>query len=226
MAVFLDTLRLFQTLKSRPWLGAGRPAWNYCRNVDCEKSCIFPTNLHSFVSFGKTHKLHNAIDHWLARVTGWAHVALDAVTKEERAVYTDRCGDRGEEAAQGGERWRKDNGRVLGHLGKTGTEMGESWPEDGLRVTVDGATEGGLLCTEWEEEWGNIGVLMRGWSSRSIKFTDLVNKLLSEPKNLWRQIWLVGLHLSGKSQRSATTCQNVMAICFHVFHFLGFDLSA
>lgn len=52
-------------------------------NVDYEKTCIFPTNLHSFVSFGKTHKLHNAIDHWLAGVTGQAHVALDIVTKEE-----------------------------------------------------------------------------------------------------------------------------------------------
>lgn len=49
----------------------------------------FPTNLHSFVSFGKTHKLHNAIDHWLAGVTRQAHVALDAVAEEERAVYTD-----------------------------------------------------------------------------------------------------------------------------------------
>lgn len=46
---------------------------------------VFPTNLHSFVSFGKTHKLHNAIDHWLAGVAGQAHVALDAVTKEEKS---------------------------------------------------------------------------------------------------------------------------------------------
>lgn len=51
------------------------------------------TNLHSFVSFRKTHKLHNAIDHWLAGVAGQAHVALDAVTKEERAVYTGQRGD-------------------------------------------------------------------------------------------------------------------------------------
>ncbi len=62
----------------------------------------FPTNLHSFVSFGKTHKLHNAIDHWLAGVTGQAHVALDAITKEKRAIYTDHRGD-GEKAEEGGE---------------------------------------------------------------------------------------------------------------------------
>lgn len=55
---------------------------------------FFSTNLHSFVSFGKTHKLHNAIDHWLAGVAGQAHVALDAVTEEERAVHTGHGGDR------------------------------------------------------------------------------------------------------------------------------------
>lgn len=55
----------------------------------------FPTNLKSFVSFRKTHKLHNAIDHWLAGVTGQAHVALDFITEGERAVDTSLHGDRG-----------------------------------------------------------------------------------------------------------------------------------
>lgn len=55
---------------------------------------FFPTNLHSFVSFGKTHKLHNAIDHWLAGVAGQAHVTLEAVTEEERAVHNGHGGDR------------------------------------------------------------------------------------------------------------------------------------
>lgn len=56
--------------------------------------CFFSTNLHSFVSFGKTHKLHNAIDHWLAGVARQAHVALDAITEEERAVHTGHGGHR------------------------------------------------------------------------------------------------------------------------------------
>lgn len=69
------------------------------RDVDSETSrsfffVFFPTNLHSFVSFGKTHKLHNAIDHWLAGVAGQAHVTLEAVTEEERAVHTGHGGDR------------------------------------------------------------------------------------------------------------------------------------
>lgn len=85
-------------------------------NTGYEISC--PTNLLSFVSFGKTQKLHNAIDHWLAGVTGHAHVALDTVTKEERGVYTDvtgrrRCKGGGFQGEGGGKR-----GGALGCLGK------------------------------------------------------------------------------------------------------------
>lgn len=47
---------------------------------------VLTTNLYSFVSFGKTQKLHGAIDHWLAGVTRQAHLALDGVTKEDTAV--------------------------------------------------------------------------------------------------------------------------------------------
>lgn len=46
----------------------------------------FPTNLKSFVSLGKAHKLHNAIDHWLAGVARQAGLALDFITEGERAV--------------------------------------------------------------------------------------------------------------------------------------------
>lgn len=49
-------------------------------------SVTFPTNLQSFVSLGKAHKLHNAIDHWLAGVARQARVALDFITEGERAV--------------------------------------------------------------------------------------------------------------------------------------------
>lgn len=96
----------------------------------------FPTNLHSFVSFGKTHKLHNAIDHWLAGVAGQAHVALDAVTEEERAVYAGHRGD-GERAGQGG--------------GKTAAEF---WGVYGgpSRPTVGEATEGAAAHTVSEGE--------------------------------------------------------------------------
>lgn len=73
----------------------------------------FPTNLHSFVSFGKTHKLHNAIDHWLAGVARQAHVALDAVTKEERAVDT---GHRVDKVREGGRR-----------AGNMGDHYGRPW---------------------------------------------------------------------------------------------------
>lgn len=83
------------------------------------------TNLHSFVSFGKTHKLHNAIDHWLAGVAGQAHVALDAVTKEKRVVYTGQRGD-GDTAVRRGQ-------RVWGHLWGT-DRWTRSW-------------KGMLLCT-------------------------------------------------------------------------------
>lgn len=82
----LDTRRLFTGTKTVSHFDTVLAALLGIRNVDCEKSYVFPTNLHSFVSFGKTHKLHNAIDHWLAGVAGQAHVALEAVTKEERAV--------------------------------------------------------------------------------------------------------------------------------------------
>lgn len=53
----------------------------------CSCKLCFPTNLHSFVSFAKTHKLPNAIDHWLARVTGQAHVALDTITMEGGELF-------------------------------------------------------------------------------------------------------------------------------------------
>lgn len=63
--------------------------------LDLGKSCcwdvgfdILTTNLYSFVSFGKTQKLHCTIDHWLARVTRQAHFALDGVTKEDTAVQS------------------------------------------------------------------------------------------------------------------------------------------
>lgn len=53
------------------------------------------TNLRSFVSFGKTQKLHRAIDHRLAGVTWQAHFALDGVTKGDTAVQSGH-GDDGE----------------------------------------------------------------------------------------------------------------------------------
>lgn len=94
-------------------------------NVDHEKSCVFPTNLHSFVSFGKTHKLHNAIDHWLAGVAGQAHVALDAVTKEERAVYTGHRGETGEGGTRRGKVAGKTTAEIWGHFGEdTGARRG------------------------------------------------------------------------------------------------------
>ena len=84
---------------------------------------IFATNLVSFVSFGKTHKLHNAIYRWLAGVAGQAHVALDAVTKEERAVH---IGHRGNGERKEVEKQRQSFG------GGYGAE---------LRPTVGGLTE-------------------------------------------------------------------------------------
>ncbi len=50
-------------------------------------SCIFLTNLSSFVSFRKANKLHHSIDQWAAWVTGRAHISLDTVTKEERFFF-------------------------------------------------------------------------------------------------------------------------------------------
>lgn len=47
-------------------------------------SCIFLTNLSSFVSFWKANKLHHSIAPREAWVTGLAHFSLDTVTKEER----------------------------------------------------------------------------------------------------------------------------------------------
>lgn len=47
------------------------------------------------MSFGKTQKLHCAIDHRLAGVTRQAHFALDGVTKEDTAVQSG-LGDDGE----------------------------------------------------------------------------------------------------------------------------------
>lgn len=47
------------------------------------------------MSFGKTQKLHRAIDHRLAGVTWQAHFALDGVTKEDTAVQSGH-GDDGE----------------------------------------------------------------------------------------------------------------------------------
>lgn len=66
------------------------------------------TNLYSFVAFGKTQKLHRAIDHRVAGVTWQAHFALDGVTKGDTAVQSGR-GDDGEnkevseDAVEGGE---------------------------------------------------------------------------------------------------------------------------
>lgn len=51
------------------------------------RSCIFLTNLSSFVSFWKANKLHHSIDQWEAWVTGRAHISLDTVTKEERFFF-------------------------------------------------------------------------------------------------------------------------------------------
>lgn len=47
-------------------------------------SCVFLTNLSSFVSFWKANKLHHSIAPREAWVTGLAHFSLDTVTKEER----------------------------------------------------------------------------------------------------------------------------------------------
>lgn len=47
------------------------------------------------MSFGKTQKLHRAIDHRLAGVTWQAHFALDGVTKGDTAVQSGH-GDDGE----------------------------------------------------------------------------------------------------------------------------------
>lgn len=60
----------------------------------------FPTNLQSFVSFGKTHKLHNDIDQRLARLAGQAHVALHGVIMEERRLFTRHSSDRSAAASQ------------------------------------------------------------------------------------------------------------------------------
>lgn len=90
---------------------------------------FFPTNLHSFVSFGKTHKLHNAIDHWLAGVARQAHVALDAITEEERAVHSGHGGDRED---KGGGKQQQGSGVVTG-------EADCGWA---------GRGRGGLLGTE------------------------------------------------------------------------------
>lgn len=59
------------------------------------QTLLLSTNLCSFVSFGKTQKLHRAIDHRLAGVAGQAHFALDGVTKEDTAVQSGH-GDDGE----------------------------------------------------------------------------------------------------------------------------------
>lgn len=50
-------------------------------------SCVFLTNLSSFVSFWKANKLHHSIDPREAWVTGLAHFSLDTVTKEERFFF-------------------------------------------------------------------------------------------------------------------------------------------
>lgn len=76
-------------VQSRHALGLGRSC---CWDVGF---AILTTNLYSFVSFGKTQKLHCAIDHWLAGVTRQAHFALDGVTKEDTAVQSGH-GDDGE----------------------------------------------------------------------------------------------------------------------------------
>lgn len=88
---------------------------------------FFPTNLHSFVSFGKTHKLHNAIDHWLAGVAGQAHVTLEAIT----------------EATGRTRRWR------------TAAEIWGSYG-GAPRPTVGGLTKGGCCAqSEWTKYWGD-----------------------------------------------------------------------
>lgn len=68
----------------------------------------FPTNLQSFVSFGKTHKLHNDIDQRLARLAGQAHVALHGVIMEERRPFTRRSSDRSAAAASQREARRRE----------------------------------------------------------------------------------------------------------------------
>lgn len=127
------------------WHNAAHPAHHQkCRLWE---EFSFPTNLHSFVSFGKTHKLHNAIDHWLAGVTGQAHVALDAVTKEERAVtlITVATGRRRNKEGKGGS-------SVLGHLGKTGERWG---PLTGGQTLFDCGWSHWRSCcaqSEWRSE--------------------------------------------------------------------------
>lgn len=96
------------------------PSQPPCRLKSQLEELHFPTNLYSFVSFGKTHKLHNAIDHWLARVTGQADVTLDAITKEERAVYTDHRGDEGRRNPGKGVGKTFLLGRVLQRSGREG----------------------------------------------------------------------------------------------------------
>lgn len=102
----------------------------------------FPTNLLSFVSFGKTHKLHNAIDHWLAGVTGQAHVALDTITKEERAVYSGH---------QLPDRLENEEGKRLGR---------DCWPEDGIHeVKKNEERNAGQLGRSWEADLGHFGLM-------------------------------------------------------------------
>lgn len=112
--------------------------WNgfFCDN-EIKRLC-FPTNLHSFVSFGKTHKLHNAIDHWLAGVTRQAHVALDAVTKEERTVYADEAR---EKATPAFGTFRGREGRLWTGgwtaWGRAGSGWRERRPRRGARSFMD-----------------------------------------------------------------------------------------
>lgn len=83
------------------------------------RSVTFPTNLKSFVSLGKAHKLHNAIDHWLAGVARQAHIALDFITGGERAVDKGLRG-RGRESEEGG------GGAKAPSVGRLTQEAGES----------------------------------------------------------------------------------------------------
>lgn len=150
---------------SHPW----HPVYLKCRLWE---ELRFPTNLYSFVSFGKTHKLHNAIDHWLAGVTGQAHVTLDAVTKEKRAVYTNYCGNevKVEQGVLGrrGERWKGTVDWRMDSMWAAERKVRSFWGDDEMLVFVV-------------------------WN------TDLLLLSLSEFENLWRQKWSHSLTTVGRA---------------------------
>lgn len=101
------------------------------------------------MSFGKTQKLHCAIDHRLAGVARQAHFALDGVTKEDTAVQSGH-GDDGENE-EVNKKSQEDTGVGWGWVGE-GTGSAEA--ECGSAVVHGTLVENRLVWAEESVEAG------------------------------------------------------------------------